>query len=63
MSFADAPQAHSFRAESERESREENVPPDPHGDVYTGVENDSHFETNIANPDARIWEIWVTPPL
>lgn len=65
VSFADAPQAYSFRAESEggeAVQAEGNQPGGPHGGDYTGVEGDSYFETTTALPDAELWEIWLSTP-
>ncbi|MEM8695121.1 MAG: hypothetical protein AAGE05_03760 [Pseudomonadota bacterium] len=66
VSFANAPDAYSFRAESETGEAmqgEANQPPGRHGGDYAGVEGDSYFETNVSQPDARLWEIWISTPL
>lgn len=64
VSFAEAPDAYSFRAESETGGAMQvqgNRPSGRFGGDYAGVEGDSYFETATALPDARIWEIWITP--
>jgi hypothetical protein len=53
VSFADAPDAYSFRAESALDV-------DGRGGDYAGVEGDSYFETVVAQPDAELWEIWLS---
>ena len=66
VSFASAPDAYSFRAESETAAAAElegNQPSGRFGGDYTGVEGDSYFETNVAQPDASLWEIWISTPL
>lgn len=66
VSFAESPQAYSFRAESDIGANEQGgdaIPSGPHGGDYAGVVGDSYFETNTAHSDASIWEIWVTPSL
>ncbi|QLC24339.1 hypothetical protein HFP57_04385 [Parasphingopyxis algicola] len=66
VSFAEAPDAYSFRAESETADAMEgadNRPSGSHGGNYAGIEGDSYFETNVAHPDARLWEIWISTPL
>jgi len=65
VSFADAPDAYSFRAESTAGDAIEGDAlraPGPHGGDYTGVEGDSYFETVVAQPDAQLWEIWLSTP-
>lgn len=65
VSFADAPDAYSFRAESaigEAIDGDALTAPGPHGGDYAGVEGDSYFETMVAQPDARLWEVWVSTP-
>ncbi|QLC21644.1 hypothetical protein HFP51_05310 [Parasphingopyxis sp. CP4] len=65
VSFESAPDAYSFRAESEAVAAdpEGNQPSGRYGGDYTGVEGDSYFETNVAQPDATLWEIWISTPL
>jgi hypothetical protein len=65
VSFADAPDAYSFRAESaigDAIEGEALRAPGPHGGDYTGVEGDGYFETMVAQPDAELWEIWISTP-
>ncbi|RED15417.1 hypothetical protein [Parasphingopyxis lamellibrachiae] len=65
VSFADAPDAYSFRAESvigDAIEGEGLRAPGPHGGDYTGVEGDGYFETMVAQPDAELWEIWISTP-
>ncbi len=66
VSFADAPEAYSFRAESAISGANQDnaltVPAGRHGGDYTGVEGDSYFETMVAQPDAELWEIWISTP-
>lgn len=64
VSFAEASDAYSFRAGSETGEATQgqgNQPSGRFGGDYAGVEGDSYFETAAALPDARIWEIWITP--
>ncbi|MGP1283195.1 MAG: hypothetical protein ACTS1X_09480 [Parasphingopyxis sp.] len=66
VSFAEAPDAYSFRAESDVAQVMEddrNRPSGRYGGNYAGVEGESYFETNVAHPDARLWEIWISTPL
>jgi hypothetical protein len=66
VSFEGAPDAYSFRAESEAAAAagaEGNQPSGRYGGDYSGVEGDSYFETNVAQPDATLWEIWISTPL
>ena len=66
VSFADAPDAYSFRAESAIGEAIEGdaitVPAGRHGGDYTGVEGDGYFETMVAQPEAELWEIWISTP-
>lgn len=65
VSFADAPDAYSFRAESATGDAIDGDAlraPGRHGGDYTGVEGDSYFETMVAQPDAQLWEIWISTP-
>lgn len=65
VSFAEAPDAYSFRAQSaigDAINGDALRAPGPHGGDYAGVEGDSYFETMVAQPDARLWEIWVSTP-
>ncbi len=63
VSFADAPKAYSFRAESETGEAMQGDglrPPGRHGGNYAGVQGEGYFETGVTQPDARIWEIWIS---
>lgn len=63
VSFANAPRAFSFRAESETGEAMQGDglrPPGRHGGNYAGVQGEGYFETGVAQPDARIWEIWIS---
>lgn len=65
VSFADAPSVYSFRAESAAADAIEGDAlraSGRHGGDYNGVQGDSYFETVVAQPDAKIWEIWLSTP-
>lgn len=65
VSFADAPDAYSFRAESAIGDAIEGDAlraSGRYGGDYTGVEGDGYFETMVAQPDAELWEIWISTP-
>ncbi|WP_298016868.1 hypothetical protein [uncultured Parasphingopyxis sp.] len=63
VSFPNAPQNFSFRADSpasETPPAEGNWPNGPFGGDYSDVEGDGeYFETATAMPGATIWEVWI----
>lgn len=66
VSFDGGPDAYSFRAQSaigDALNGDALRAPGPHGGDYAGVEGDSYFETTVAQPDAEIWELWISTPL
>lgn len=66
VTFENAPEAYGFRAESDADEAIEGDGTRPNGRFggdYAGVTGDgSYFETDRAQPDARLWEIWVSRP-
>lgn len=64
VSFANAPQNYSFRADSPGSDAppEGNWPGGRFGGDYTDVEGEGgeFFETQTARPGATIWEVWIS---